>query len=80
MIADATAPSPTITFQGLFRRFKKKISLTLLLVVAEASLDLLFPLFIGFTINSLLDQSYTGVAALAVLGILALLVGSGVAN
>lgn len=70
-------PSPPISLLGLFGRFKKKISLTLFLVVAEALLDLLFPLFIGFAINSLLDQSYIGIAALAILGVLALLVGSG---
>jgi len=53
------------------------MSLTLFLVVAESALDLLFPLFIGYAINSLLDQSYVGVAALALLGLLALLIGSG---
>ena len=66
-----------VTFLGLFRRFKKKISLTLLLVMAESILDLFFPLFIGFAINGLLEQSYIGVLALAILGVLALLVGSG---
>lgn len=77
MQTESTALPPTVTLWGLLGRFKGKISLTLLLVVAEAVLDLLFPLFIGFAINSLLDKSYEGVAALAVLGILALLVGSG---
>ena len=62
---------------GLIRRFKKKISLTLFLVIAESILDLLFPLFIGFAINSLLNQNFDGVIALSVLGVLALLVGSG---
>ena len=77
MQSETTALSPTVTLWELFRRFKGKISLTLFLVVAESILDLLFPLFIGFAINGLLDKSYEGIAALAALGILALLVGSG---
>ncbi|MCP5094373.1 MAG: hypothetical protein GY943_02340 [Chloroflexi bacterium] len=77
MQAESITITPTITLWGLFRRFKKKISLTFFLVVAESILDLLFPLFIGFAINSLLEQSYTGVIALALLGFFALIVGSG---
>ena len=61
----------------LFRRFWKKISLTTFLVVTESILDLLFPLFIGFAINSLLDKNYAGVTALGGLGVMALLIGSG---
>ncbi len=77
MQAEPITAAQSITLWGLFRRFKKKISLTLFLVVAESILDLLFPLFIGFAINSLLEQSYTGVVALGLLGVLALIVGSG---
>ena len=69
--------STKITIISLFKRFKKKISLTSFLVVIESILNLLFPLFIGFAINSLLDKSYTGIIALGGLGILELLVGSG---
>ena len=68
--------APNVTLKSLFFRFKKKISLTMVLVVAEAGLDLLFPLFIGFAINSLIDKSTTGVFALGGLGLLALIVGS----
>ena len=71
-----TAPTST-TLWGLFRRFGQNISLTLVLVVVESILDLLFPLFIGFAINGLLSQSYWGIGALGGLGVLALLVGSG---
>lgn len=77
MQAETAVAVPTITLWGLMCRFKYKISFTMLLVVAESILDLLFPLFIGYAINGLLDQHYTGVLALAVLGILALLAGSG---
>jgi ABC-type multidrug transport system fused ATPase/permease subunit len=76
MQMETAVAAPTITLWALVRRFKHKISVTMLLVVAESVLDLLFPLFIGHAINSLLGQRYTGVLALAVLGILALLVGS----
>ncbi|MEM7117316.1 MAG: ABC transporter six-transmembrane domain-containing protein [Chloroflexota bacterium] len=68
-------PAPTL-WQTV-KRFKGKISLTMLLVVAESALDLLFPLFIGFAINGLLAQSYSGVLALGGLGLAALIVGSG---
>lgn len=68
---------PTLTLWQTVKRFKGKISLTMLLVVAESALDLLFPLFIGFAINGLLDQSYSGVLALGGLGLAALVVGSG---
>ena len=74
---NTTPSSSAVTLMGLFRRFKKRISLTLFLVLGEAILDILFPLFIGFAINGLLEKDYLGVTALAVLGILSLLVGSG---
>ncbi|MEM7335957.1 MAG: ABC transporter six-transmembrane domain-containing protein [Chloroflexota bacterium] len=61
----------------VFKRFKTKISITFLLVIAESILDLLFPLFIGFAINTLLQQNFDGVLALGGLGVLALLIGSG---
>ncbi len=77
MQIESITAAQSITLWGLFRRFKKKISLTLSLVVTESILDLLFPLFIGFAINSLLEQSYAGVIALGLLGVLALIVGSG---
>ncbi len=68
---------PSTTLHGLLLRFKWNISLTLSLVIAESILDLLFPLFIGFAINGLLKHSYEGVISLALLGLLALLIGSG---
>ncbi|MEM7132969.1 MAG: ABC transporter six-transmembrane domain-containing protein [Chloroflexota bacterium] len=77
MQTEYTITTPTITLWGIIHRFKRKISLTLLLVVAESLLDLLFPLFIGYSINGLLNQSYAGIAALGGLGVLTLLVGSG---
>ena len=65
----------SVTLWSLFFRFKKKVSLTMFLVFAEAGIALLFPLFIGFAINSLIAQSYTGIVALGGLGLMALLIG-----
>lgn len=47
-----------------------------MLVVLEAGISLLFPLFIGLSVNGLLEGSYQGVVLLAVLGLAALVVGS----
>lgn len=59
------------------RRFRWRISLTMVLVVLEAGIALLFPLFIGFAVNDLIDDSLNGVVALAGVGLAALIVGSG---
>lgn len=67
----------TFTLGKLFKRFKGRISFTLLLVIAEAAVNLLFPLFMGFAINGLLDSSYDGLISLAVLGTVYLLLGAG---
>lgn len=66
-----------ITITGLLSRFKAKISLTLFLVLSEAILGLLFPLFIGWAINGLLEKSFTGIYLLVGLGTLSLIIGSG---
>ena len=69
--------SKQVSIRNLLSRFKGKISLTLFLVLLESGLGLLFPLFIGFAINDLLVDRFDGVIALAGLGVLTLLVGSG---
>lgn len=66
-----------ISIRRLIARFKGKVSLTLLLVLAESVLALLFPLFIGYAINGLLEQDFGGVYMLGGLGVTALVVGSG---
>ncbi len=57
-------------------QFKWRISFTLGLVMIEALLAVLFPLFIGLAINDLLEQSYAGIFHLALLGLASLVVGS----
>ena len=65
-----------ITLRTIFLRFKWRISFTMLLVIAESLLGILFPLLIGIAINDLLDDKYTGLYCLAGLGALSLVIGS----
>ncbi len=67
----------TVSLKGLLTRFRWRIAFTLALVLLETALSLLFPLFIGFSINGLLQQSTTELIYLGVLGVLALIIGSG---
>ncbi len=65
-----------MTILELVSRFRWRIGATAALVLIEAAIDLLFPLFIGIAINGLLDGDRTGVIALGGLGLVALTVGS----
>jgi ABC-type bacteriocin/lantibiotic exporter with double-glycine peptidase domain len=65
-----------VSINNLFMRFKWRVSLTLLLVIAESGVYLLFPLFIGFAINDLIDKSYEGLINLLIIGFLMLFIGS----
>ena len=68
--------SHSTTFRNIFWRFKGIISITSTLVVIDALLYLLFPLFIGFAINDLLGRSYNGIISLGALGVTSLIIGS----
>ncbi|MEM7143259.1 MAG: ABC transporter six-transmembrane domain-containing protein [Actinomycetota bacterium] len=61
---------------GLVRRFRWRVAATTTLVLLEAAIDLLIPLFIGIAINGLLDDDYAGLVALGGLGVGALVIGS----
>ena len=65
-----------MTLYSIFKQFKWRISLTIGLVVLEGCLFVLFPLVIGFAIDDLLNNSYTGLVQLAALGIAELVIGS----
>lgn len=65
-----------MTLKTIFKQFKWSISLTTGLVVLEACLFLLFPLFIGYGIDGILADSYSGLFYLGLLGISGLLVGT----
>ncbi len=83
MTADRTKSQPEAEDKGglslrqLFGRFRYRILLTWLLVLGDAGLMLLFPLFMGIAIDEYLDGSFTGLWQLAGLGLLSLLVGAG---
>lgn len=66
-----------MTLRQIISRFRWQVAATVTLVLVEAVVVLLFPLFIGLAINDLLDDSYRGVAMLGGLGVTALAVGSG---
>ena len=65
-----------MTLISIFKQFKWRISLTISLVMLEGYLFVLFPLVIGYAIDGLLNDSYTGLMQLAALGIAELVVGS----
>lgn len=58
-------------------KYKWRFSLTLLLVVLDAIGLILFPLFIGYTIDGALEKDYTGALWLGLLGLTSLIVGAG---
>lgn len=59
----------------LFKAHKTKLTFTVLLILVEAGLALLFPLFIGKAIDKAIDGSYQGAVQLGILGLAALIVG-----
>ncbi|MCG8326897.1 MAG: ABC transporter six-transmembrane domain-containing protein [Chitinophagales bacterium] len=65
-----------MTFQSIFKRFRFRISFTFLLVLLEAGLAILFPLFIGYAIDDALKGAYNGAFLLGGLGVASLIVGS----
>ncbi|MEL7435150.1 MAG: ABC transporter six-transmembrane domain-containing protein [Chloroflexota bacterium] len=65
-----------ISLRALLVRFRGHIALTMQLVLAESIINVLLPLFIGFAINGLLEDSTTGLLHLGALGVLALIIGS----
>ena len=65
-----------MTLRQLIARFRWRVGATVTLVLVEAGIELLFPLFIGIAINDLLEDSSRGVVMLAGLGVAALAVGS----
>ena len=61
---------------AIAKRFSGRISFTLMLVVFESLLDILYPLFIGWAVNDLLKDSYEGLWLLGGLGLASLCLGS----
>ena len=71
-----TALHPLMNIRYIIQTFKWKFTLTLLLVLTEAGLTVLFPLYIGFAIDDALKGETWGSITLGVLGMLTLLVGA----
>ena len=65
-----------ISLTNLLIRFKWRVSFTFLLVILESVLDIMYPLFIGYAINDLLENKYTGIIKLLLLGVFSLFVGT----
>ncbi|MCL3781328.1 hypothetical protein EMN47_13140 [Prolixibacteraceae bacterium JC049] len=60
----------------IFKKYQLKITITLLVVILESIIQILFPLFIGITINDLINSSYTGLYQLIGLSTAALIIGT----
>lgn len=75
-VARVGSEAREVSLKSIFLRFRWRISFTLSLVVIETLLELLYPLFIGWAINGLLENSYDGVILLAVLGVISVVMGS----
>lgn len=65
-----------MTLLAIFKRYRWRISFTMLLVLLEAIGMLLLPLVIGFAIDGLLAGSYVGVWQLSAVGVGILVSGS----
>ena len=57
--------------------YRAKLIFTWALLLLEATLELLFPLAIGFSVDGLLANSYTGLTGLGLLSVAVLIVGAG---
>ncbi|MEM7559921.1 MAG: ABC transporter six-transmembrane domain-containing protein [Planctomycetota bacterium] len=74
-LADS-AQIETLSLRSLFARCRWQVLTTWFLVVMEAGLMLMFPLAIGIAIDSLVEQEYSGLVWLGLVGTLALGVGA----
>ncbi len=63
--------------KAVFKKYSLKLGFTLFLILLEAALAILFPLFIGYAIDSAINGSHYGAIQLGLLGVAALLVGVG---
>ena len=63
--------------KAIFKKYRLKFGFTLFLILLEAGLAILFPLFIGYAIDSAINGSHQGAVYLGLLGLAALVVGVG---
>ena len=62
---------------SIFRENKVRLSITFVLILIEAGLALLFPLFIGYAIDDAISGQQAGLVQLGLLSLAALLIGLG---
>ena len=66
-----------MNLSAIFKQYRLQFSFTLGLILLEAALAILFPLFIGYAIDSAINGNYQGAIYLGGLGLATLLVGVG---
>lgn len=66
----------TVSLGSLFHRYRLRVSVTLVLVIVEAALGVLYPLLIGLAIDDLLDERFDGLLWLGLVGLASVFVGS----
>lgn len=64
-------------FKELFANYRWQLTFVLFLILLEAGLAVLFPLFIGYAIDDAMNQKYQGAILLGSLGIATLIIGAG---
>jgi ABC-type multidrug transport system fused ATPase/permease subunit len=66
-----------MNLKAIIKPYRLKLGFTLCLILLEAALAILFPLFIGYAIDGAIQGSYDGAMQLGLLGLAALVVGVG---
>ena len=66
-----------MVIKEFLRRHMLSFGWTLTLILVEALLTLLFPLFIGYAVDDAMNQTYNGLMHLGTLGLAVLIVGAG---
>ena len=66
-----------MNLKATIRKYQLRFGFTLVLILSEAGLSILFPLFIGYAIDDVIEGSHYGAIKLGVLGLVVLVVGMG---
>lgn len=66
-----------MNIKAILKKYRSRFVFTFLLLFLEAGIAILFPLFIGYAIDSVINGSYLGAVHLGILSIAALAVGVG---
>lgn len=61
----------------IIKKYRWRLALTLVLVLTETVLGVFFPLFIGKSIEGVMQNNYTQLVMLAVLGLMIIVIGGG---